>query len=114
METVRLFSHASDVQTGYLLITVAWCPCYSYCPANREAIAFIDMVTNGGQGETVTSGSYGLFLITFAIYACYCTNTRQIGRGSYCRNRDSNQVMKGGSGMLAFTQHSSQNFFQAC
>jgi len=51
METVRLFSHASDVQTGYLLITVAWCPCYSYCPANREAIAFNDMVTNGGKGK---------------------------------------------------------------
>jgi len=68
METVRLFSHASDVQTAYLLITVAWCPCYSYsysysysycycycycppgyCPANREAIAFNDMVRNSEQ-----------------------------------------------------------------
>jgi len=50
MEAVRLYSQASDVQIGHL-ITVAWRPCYSYCPANREAIAFNDMVTNGGQGK---------------------------------------------------------------
>jgi hypothetical protein len=51
METVRMFSHASDVQTGYLLITVAWCSCYSYCQAKRETIAFSDVVTNGGQAK---------------------------------------------------------------
>jgi hypothetical protein len=32
-----------------------------------EAIAFNDMVTNGGQGKPC-GGSYGLFIITIALY----------------------------------------------
>jgi hypothetical protein len=52
MDTVRLFSHASDVQTGYLLIAVTWRHCYIYCPSNRETIAFSGVVTSGGQGNS--------------------------------------------------------------
>jgi len=107
-----MVSRASDVQTGYLLITVAWRSCCSYCPANRGN----SVQWHGNEwwtGETVWRQLRSIcnYYCSVRTYACYCTNTRKIGRGGFCRNRDLNKVMKRDWGMLASTpQHPLQNF----